>query len=378
MPGKVAGPPTNNSVIYSLRALFGIAMSTVHHLPTIFILALIAVTGPVFAATPDGSAVLETLKVSPDQVRHLENGGVLTLSGKQWERTDRELASDAAVLINKPLEEVLTESLEGATLVPSKKILDIGVVKSEADFAGVDLQPHEIKEARKILDAEPGDDLNFSVEEIAMIRQLAATIGREATDKDILAAASEAMRRLLAGRYRTYMESGLSGIAPYQRSKRKFVAVGDELRLTTDTLIFIKEHFPVYFDALLNFPEDAGCCEHDISWVKIRVMKRPAFTLIHRVTLTGEDYAVITERFFYASHTLNSAQITIGWLPYGDSTLMGLATSASADILTGFVGKALRLLGRNKADEIAGGVLTDIKTDVESDADKSAGESQPD
>jgi hypothetical protein len=337
----------------------------------LLLLTLTAVSGPILAAAPDGTAVLETLKVSGDQVRQLENGEVLTLSGEQWERSDRELATDAAVLLDKPLEEVLTGSLEGATLIPSSKLLDIGAVNSEADFAGVNLQPHEIKEAKKILDAGPGDDLNLSAEEIAMIRELAAALGRNATDEAVLAAASEAMRRLLIERYRTYIEGGLSGIAPYQRSKRKFVAVGEELRLTTDTLIFIKEQFPVYFDALLNFPEDASCCEHHIHWVKVRVMKRPAFALIHRVTLTGEDYAVITERFLYASHTLNSAQITIGWLPYGDSTLMGLSTSASADILTGFVGKALRLLGRDKADEIAGDVLTDIKRDVESS------ESQP-
>jgi hypothetical protein len=348
-----------------------------HLFPTLLLLMLTAVTGPILAATPDGSAVLDTLKVSPDQVTHLENGGVLTLSGKQWERTDRELASDAAVLIDKPLEEVLAESMEGATLVPSNKLLDIGAVKSEADFAGVDLQPHEIKEAKKILNAEPGKDLNFSAEEIAMIRQLAATLGRDPTDDQVLSAASEAMRRLLVGRYRAYMESGLNGIAPYKRSKRKFVAVGDELRLTTDTLIFVKEHFPAYFDALMNFPADADCCDHHFNWVKVRVMKRPTFALIHRVTLTGEDYAVITERFLYASHTLNSAQITIGWLPYGDSTLMGLATSASADILTGFVGKALRMLGRDKADELAGDVLTDIKVDVETDENESADTGQP-
>jgi hypothetical protein len=176
------------------------------------------------------------------------------------------------------------------------------------------------------------------------------------------------MRDLLITRYQAYQEKGLAGIAPYARSKKKFVSVGDELRLTTEMHEPIEEFFPEYYETLVNYPAGADCCEHRLYWLKVKIVKRPTWALVHRITLKGEDFALVTERYFYTTHSLNSLQITVAWLPYGDgSTYLGLATSASADVLSGFKGKFLRAIGRDKAGELVGGVLEEVQEELKSE-----------
>ena len=99
--------------------------------------------------------------------------------------------------------------------------------------------------------------------------------------------------------------------------------------------------------------------------MKLNISGRPVFALVHRMSLIAEECALITERYFYSTHSLNSLQFTITWLPYEDGTYMGLATSASADILSGFKGKILRAIGRNKATKMVGDVLKETQQDLE-------------
>ena len=126
---------------------------------------------------------------------------------------------------------------------------------------------------------------------------------------------SDAMRDILVTRYQSYLEHGLKGVDEYRRSKRKAINIGDELTLTV--------------------------------WQR-----------------TG-DYLVITERHYYVTHTINSAQVTVCWLPYGDDTYMGLAISASTDVLESLMGKMLRPLGRNKARDMVTDVLTEFREEME-------------
>lgn len=62
--------------------------------------------------------------------------------------------------------------------------------------------------------------------------------------------------------------------------------------------------------------------------------------------------------------TLNSVQVTLSWLPYDENTYMGVAMSASADILDSMMGKMLRLLGRNKAQDLVTDVMTEVRADL--------------
>ncbi len=292
------------------------------------------------AATPTGEEILEGLNASPKEITRLDQGGVVNFSGESWEQTKRELAADSVVVINKPLKDVLEKTLDDASLVPANKVLDSGDIQTLEDFSVIAFtaDDRDIKEAERILSAQTGKDLNLSKDEIAKIQSRAAKLKRDTPDTERLAVASDAMRDILISRYQAYQEKGLAGIEPYARSSKKSVSVGDELRLTTEMHTPIEEFFPEYYATLVNYPENADCCEHRFYWLKVKMVKRPAWALVHRITLQGDDFALVTERYFYTTHSLNSLQITVAWLPYGDgSTYLGLATSASADILSGFI-----------------------------------------
>ncbi len=337
------------------------------------LLAVMLTVSPILtnAQETKGQEVIDGLEITPKEWEKLRQGDAVTITGKDWEQTDREFAVDSVILVDKPLDAVLAETLDEVSLIPQDKILDFGKLTGEGDFAGVDFDvavEKDVSEAKKFLAAKAGKSFNLSHREIAEISQLAATVKRGSPDSAYIDVANVALKNLLAARYRAYLVDGLNGLEPYARSRKDLVDAGYELRLTNEQLVPIQQFFPTYYDTLVNYPASADCCEHSFLWMKLKISGRPIFVLAHRVTLVDEDFALVTERYIYATHTLNSLQVTVAWLPFEGGTYMGFATSASADILSGFKGKILRAVGRNKASDVVGEVLTDIRDDLEDES----------
>ena len=329
------------------------------------------VSGTALADTPYGKKLLEEYEIDREEIQELESGEVVTKLAPEFEQSPRELAIDATVIIRKPLQQLVAEAEDDLTLVPGKLILDSGEIRSEADFAGVEFTPEEAEEATLWLNAKPGDDLNLGRQDLEIIARVkAGHDGR--TDVEL---GSEAVRQVLLHRFRQYMEGGLAAIEPYARKRNKTVSAGAELRLSNEQLFGIEQYFPIYFNTLVNFPTGADCCEHRFIWMKAKVRSRPTFILIHRIILDQERASLLTERHFYVSHSLNSLQLTLGWLPWEESeenTYFGIVTSANSDYLTGFVGKMIRVVGANKGAEMVGDVLIEIRDDLEAGVDPTA------
>jgi len=315
---------------------------------------------------------MELLDTKPNEFTQLESGEVLTRLASEYEQTPRELSIDAAVIIRKPLRILIEESEDDVTLVPGRMLLASGELDEAVDFSAVRFEAAELKEARQWLNAKPGDDLNLGTTDLDTIAALKA--GRQG--RSDLELASEAVRQILARRFRQYVRGGLSAIEPYARKRNKRVSAGAELELSNRQLFGVDTYFPAYFETLVGFPNGDACCEHRFLWMKVRIRKRPAFILVHRIVQELPNALLLTERHFYVSHTLNSLQLTLGWLPYrqaGGDTYLGIATSANSDYLTGFVGKMIRTLGANKGAELVGEVLVDIRNDLEAATDPMAG-----
>jgi len=337
---------------------------------TAFVVAL-AAAFPLCAEVPNGHTLLRELHVSQKEVRKLESGEVVTRLASEFEQSPRELAIDATVIVRRPLQDLIRESEDDITLVPGRLILDSGELTGEPDFGAVAFSKDEAEEAKRWLDAAPGDELNLGGNDLETIGKLKAhREGR--SDLDL---ASEAVREVLADRFRDYLNGGLSAIEPYIRKRGKEVSAGAELKLSNEQLFGIDKYFPAYFGTLVSFPTHSECCEHRFMWMKAKVRKRPTFILVHRIVQESENFVLVTERHIYVSHTLNSLQLTLGWLPYeesGETTYLGIATSANSDYLTGFVGKMIRVLGANKGAEMVGDVLVDIRDDLETGRDTGA------
>ena len=213
--------------------------------------------------------------------------------------------------------------------------------------------------------AKPGKDFNFSADEFSKLqRRMQSVIASDQATQTT--EASAAIRDILIGRYKAYQAKGLGGIPPYTRSAKKRISIGDELRMTTETLEPVELLFPDYYKVLTDYPDGAGCCEHEFRWLKTRIRKRPTFALSHLIIQQSDQHLLVTERFYYVGSTVNGTQISVGWFPYRGDTYMGLAMSASSDILDSFLGKLLRPVGRSKARDMVSEVLLDIKKDLES------------
>ena len=330
------------------------------------LLAIYAVATQASAEPVDSQAILESLDIETSELKKLEDGEVVTWSGEPYEQSKRELASDATVIIRKDLDTVLAEINEQASLIPQSVTEGYQDIVSEADFDGISFKAtsdREFKEVELLHNLKKGEDYNLTPEEFTTLTaSLKAT--QNASREEKTEAASKAIRELLLGRYRAYTKQGLAGIEPYKRGKKN-VNIGNELKVTTETLDIVEDHLPEYYNNLLNYPAGADCCQQRFRWLKVKLMKRPAFALTHSSVFKTDEILIITERHFYVTHSLNSMQITVAWLPYEGDTYMGLAMSAQANALDTFMGRVFRGIGRNMSEEMVGDVLINIRDQLE-------------
>jgi len=330
------------------------------------LLAIYAVATQAGTEPVDTQAILESLDVKSGDIKKLEDGEVVTWSGAPYEQSKRELASDATVIIRKDLDTVLAEINEQASLIPQSVTEGYQDIASEADFDSISFKAtsdREFKEVELLHNLKKGEDYNLTPQEFTTLTaSLKAT--KNASREEKTEAASKAIRELLLGRYRAYTKQGLAGIEPYKRGKKN-VNIGNELKVSTETLDIVEDHLPDYYNNLLNYPAGADCCQQRFRWLKVKLMKRPAFALTHSSVLKKDNLLIITERHFYVTHSLNSMQITVVWLPYEGDTYMGLAMSAQANALDTFMGRVFRGIGRNMSEEMVGDVLLNIRDQLE-------------
>jgi hypothetical protein len=319
---------------------------------------------PLNAQDVDGAKVLDGLGATADDIAQLESGEIIAYSDEAYENTARELSADAVMLIDTDLNAIVEALVDAVTVIPTKLMIEHSEITSEADFASVAYTEDDIGEVEKLFELKSGKDFNLSADELDVLKaRIKPHRGGSTAEK--VAAASDAMRAILIGRYSKYQAEGLRGIDPYWRSKRKQVDVGEELFLTTDTFRPFEPDFPEFFHVMEKYPSGVGCCERYFRWLKVKIRKRPTFALAHTMIQKTDQFILYTERFYYVNNTINSVQITLSWLPYDENTYMGLAMSASADILDSMLGKMLRPLGRNKAQDLVTDVMTEVRADLE-------------
>ena len=112
-----------------------------------------------------GKEVIDGLEITANEWEKLRQGDAVTISGKDWEQTGRELVIDSVILVDKPLDAVLAQTLNDVSLIPQKEIRDAGKLTGEGDFAGVKFDvasSKDVTEAKKLLAAQVGKSFNFS------------------------------------------------------------------------------------------------------------------------------------------------------------------------------------------------------------------------
>jgi len=304
---------------------------------------------PEAVALPTVDEVLKELQLSDSDKNDIRQGKIVDWSAS--EGSDRELALGMAFLVKATPEDLTKLYREAIILKEVSVITAHGTITGEgtmADLAAVKLQPNGEKEAKRYLNAKPGDELNLDAKEIAAFQALKA--GGNADSVEIQKV-EDLVRQELLTRYKAYRAKGLSGIAPYERGHGHQRNAGEELLLSTKELTGVAKHLPVFHKLLLNYPnglpkDEAKNLEEFFYWLNIDVFGRPTYVLVHRMLYHVGDAAFAVERQYYTSHDYNSMLQGVAVLPTKDGTFLFYIGRVSTDQVAGFTSAALHPISR--------------------------------
>jgi hypothetical protein len=334
-----------------------------HILTLLFILIVYPMACATCASAQAPISADEVLGAKPfeERLQSILNGEIVSIGLPSMESGD-ELDVDMALLVPAPLQPTVTKLHQLAQTSDASRILAAETIPNGASPAQVDalfgkvsFGPTEKDEVRTLMNIGPGSRYNLSSAEIGMIRRRAQAVrdsGDGAADAD--RAMSRAMGEVLKGRYLAYQKAGLSGVPPYQVGPSQQVSPALELTTATESMRLLKNRAHAYFQCLLFFPDQCSPeYVHQFSLTKQEdEHHRPLFVLKHWISDIHPDYALITERQYYLSHTLNSLQVTIGCLPYRGGTLVVLFNQTFTDKVDVAVGKSIvKLFGRMKVEK---------------------------
>lgn len=320
------------------------------------------------SALPTAEELLQALQLSDNDRQNIREGKIVTWS--TTEGSDRELALGMALLAKTKPEKLVPLFREAAAFKNVSSITGYGKIEGEgtvADFAGVKLAPNGEKEARRYLEAEPGDELNLDTKEIAAFRALKAA----SKDGAVSIPKVEALiREGLLARYQAYHAKGLAGIAPYARKSGRQTLASDELSIATKQSKLVAKYLPSVYNALLNYPaikfKEADEIEEQFFWVTIEVFGRPTYVLSHRLRFRIDEAFVIVDRHYYASHDYNALQQGAVALPTKDDTVVTYLSRVSTDQVAGFGSSAKHPVSR----ALMGPYLKDLLEALRAKAEK--------
>ena len=310
--------------------------------------------GIALAPPPSAAELLRDLGFDAEARAELRGGEVVT--EHPAETAKNELAVCAAVLIPAPVGAVtaLMRSSRFIGLQPDVAgWTDLGGGDpASADLALVRLTPADRDEVELLLEAEAGDDLNFSAPELRRLRAVGRRSGTEASVSSCRAVTGE-YRALLRRRLKAYRAGGVAVIASYGRDNDESASPADELRRAASTLGAVERHWPAITPAFVAFAGIGGPAldaprRHRFALIHRTVEDRPTFILAHHVLLEGEDSAIVAERQFYVGHSYNSAQSVFILRAVEGGTLLIAQTRSATDHVTGLRRPVAKRVGRGR------------------------------
>ena len=304
-------------------------------------------------------AIAEAMGFGADEEARLRAGEIV--SAEIEETDEKQLAVALALMVPATLEDVAASVRAGTTIEANTAIRAHGEIDpaqaGEAAFAGITLDADEVK---RLLEVEPGSDLNLSAEEIAVFQALAQQ--HKAGDPAATEAVNAAWRQVLAGRVQAYLDAGLGGIAPYDRGGETSSAA-DDLRIAAESSTLVQQAVPELYQAFLAFPDQSVAdVENRFFWTEQVADDRPVYILTHRMTQQRPDMLVLLSRDFYVSHSFNASQGSAGALPVEGGVVIFYANRTSSDQVAGFMSGMRHEIGRGMMRDSLVEAMEEIRT----------------
>ena len=318
---------------------------------------------------PPVDDLMKELKLSDRDREKVRHGEIVDWSPS--EGSDRELALGMVFLVKAKKEDLFEIYRQAMVLREVSVITAHGTLTGQGsmeDLAGVELKPNAEKEAKRYLNAEPGEELNLDAKEMEAFRALQSA----SKDGQVPVKEVEALiRKGLLARYQGFHTKGLAGIAPYERGSGKQRLAGDELLLSTKQLSGVAKYVPAFHKFLLNYPNglpegEAKNLEEYFYWLNIDIFGRPTYVLVQRILYHVGDAAMAVERQYYASHDYNSMLQGIAVIPTKEGMFLFYIGRVSTDQVAGFTSAALHPVSR----AIAAPYIKDMFRDLQARAAK--------
>ena len=284
------------------------------------------------AAAPTAAQLLATLEASERE--KLLRGEIVVLARPAQETTDASLAVSIGVIVPADLGRTL-RTLQAVSVVDDPKqrrtFAEIkGPSKGDGrhpSLAALAFAPEDAEQAKRFLEAEAGDEFNFSQQELGWLRA-----ARGSDPAKLL----EALRRVLDSRYAAYRARGLEGLAPYARAGGGQTSPGAELASATEQMPELRRGMADFYDTYRHYPARAAQgVRHRHFWEKKTVDGRLILSLRHEMVQQRPDYAVVASREYYVSGELDSFQVAFALLPHESGTLVGMADQTFTQNVTG-------------------------------------------
>ena len=315
----------------------------------LLLLALLGSAAP-SQAVPAAYEVLAVLGMPADSVGSLERGEIV--SQPDQESGEKELAMDAALYLPTPSAAVFAYLQRAEIEAIDADITAHGEIQPGAGaeaFARFAFSAKQGDEVDGLLNAEPGERFNLSMEEIDSFKALAEKLA--GADKMSQAeAVSRHYREILLRRWQAYRDRGLAGIATYAHPEGITDAdPAADLRASAASDRSLARFYPELNPAWLGYPSGlpAGVAEQ-FFWLNRTVEGRPTATLGHRLVQYADGGGVIAIRHYYVGHSYNSINLVIGCLPHRGGTIVFYAQRTSTDQVAGMASGLKHAIGRER------------------------------
>jgi len=307
-------------------------------------ISLLLLGAPAFAQAPAVEEVLGVLGMDRAQIAELAEGHpvVYTLS----EGSDDELAVGLAWYSPIPLAKVAGHFRQDNSISLDVGVTAHGILTEHSGAGSLATVTLPREEAQTLLNAEPGDKFNLSLQEIEKLKVFKQTL-KQMPHKTIEDVAGEHFRAILLQRYKAYRHGGTNAIAPYAREEGLNSKPSLELRQAANESDLLARYLPALHKAWLDYPKalPPGAVEA-FPWVEKNVEGRSAAILRHRVNMDWNGGVLVLTREFYAAHSYNSSQWITGCLPYRDGTVVFQQVRSFTDQVTGMASDIKHIVGR--------------------------------
>jgi hypothetical protein len=295
------------------------------------------------SAEPTADQVLTDLGYSASDKQKVLGGEYV--SAKIGAVSERDLTFAVAFLVKTTPDAIVKEIMAGNLITADAQVKQYGKLGEPGSLADIAELQVTSEEANALLKAEPGQKVNLSAGEMAAFK---------AESNATVQTIRQQLQRMLLARYQAYRESGLDGIAPYDRGDGRAADVASDLRKATQSAKALQEHMPGFHAVLLGYPRvTLPGMEQQFFWTKSIIRGKPTYVLTHFLVASDGAARAVVRREYYVSTGYNAEQSMAGFLPVEGGTIVVYMSHAFTDQVAGTGGSLKRSIGsRVMADQM--------------------------